>query len=153
MAIQNQQELDFEKQLVDHKSHQELQRLNLQAGFTYVAEGTKAAFLLNGAAAIALMTFIGGQRSEWPAIELTSALATFAAGAGSAVLTLGIAYMSQSFFALMNVHRKQRSTAAEIFQIAGIFTFVGSVLLFLLGLARTGAGLSAKFSLWSVLGL
>ncbi len=50
MGIQTRRELDLEKELVDYKSRSEMQRLNLQAGFAYVTEGTKAAFLLNGAA-------------------------------------------------------------------------------------------------------
>lgn len=154
MAIQNQIELDFEKQLVDHKNHSELQRLNLQAAFTYVTEGTKAAFLLNGAAAIALMTFIGGRRiSEWPAVDMARPLATFAVGAALAVFTLGIAYLSQSFFVLMNVQRRQRSKPAEMFQLLGVASFVGSTALFVLGLFRAAAAIDGKFSALSVIGL
>jgi hypothetical protein len=136
MAIQNQQELDLEKQIVDYKTHSELQRLNLEAAFSYVAEGTKSAFLLNGAAGIGLMTFIGAQRSgNWPALVLRCPLVLFAAGAALAVLTLGIAYVSQAYFAEMNMQRQQTSSSAERLRYVGIGTFVGSVLCFVVGLA------------------
>ena len=95
MAIQSQQELDFEKQLIDHKTHSEMQRLNLTSAFTYVAEGIKAAFLLNGAAGIALMTFIGGkQPSGWPPMSFKWPLMIFSLGAALAVVTLVLAYLS-----------------------------------------------------------
>lgn len=135
MAIQSQQELDFEKQLVDHKTHSEMQRLNLTAAFTYVAEGIKAAFLLNGAAGIALMTFIGGKHpSGWPAISFRWPLMIFSLGAALAVVTLVLAYLSQAYFSEMNLRRQQRSAAAAGFRIAGLLTFGGSVLAFVVGL-------------------
>lgn len=155
MGIQSRQELDLEKELVDHKSHSEMQRLNLQAGFTYVAEGTKAAFLLNGAAAIALMTFMGSSQrpGALPILALTAPLASFATGALLAVVTLAIAYVSQSFFAGMNVRRKQRSFAAVGFAGLGMLTLAGSAYLFVTGIAKTGAAFDPTFSIWSTFGL
>lgn len=135
MGIQSRQELNLEKELIDHKSHAEMQRLNLQAGFTYVAEGTKAAFLLNGAAGIALMTFIGSQKpATWPAQSLTLPLSFFAAGAALAVATFGLAYVSQGFYAEMNFRRRTHSRAANGFRLGGVLTFAGSVVCFVAGL-------------------
>ncbi len=101
------------------------------------------------------MTFIdSAQRSsELPALALTTPLASFAAGALFAVVTLAIAYLSQSFFALMNFKGKQRSKPAEVLQGLCIVSFSGSAFLFVVGIAKTGVALNPKFTMWSALGL
>jgi hypothetical protein len=142
MAITSQEELDFEKLLVDHKSHSEMQRANIAAAFTYVVEATKAAFLLNGATAIALMTFAGAQRpGGWPALAFGAPLRLFAIGAALAVVTLGVAYISQAYFADMNAQRRQRSRPAEWSRNVALGTFTGSVATFLIGLWYAAAKL------------
>ena len=142
MGIQSQQELDFEKQLVVHKSHSEMQRLNLQAAFTYVTEGTKAAFLLNGAAGIAVMTFIGTQKpATWPAKVLTLPLTLFAIGAMLAVATFGLAYVAQGYYAEMNFHHRSESPTANRFRNLGVVSFAGAVICFVVGLLTAAARL------------
>lgn len=134
MGVQTPDELDLEKQLVDYKSHSELQRANLQAAFSFVGEGIKAAFLLNGAAGIALMTFVAAQRPTGGHSGFTLPLICFAIGAALAVVTLCFAYISQGYFAKMNVERRQRCPTAEGWRNAGLVTFGGSVVGFSGGL-------------------
>jgi NO-binding membrane sensor protein with MHYT domain len=90
---------------------------------------------LNGAAGIAVMTFIGAKApGGGSAATFMWPLVLFSFGAALAVLTLLLAYFSQSFSARMNVLRRQRSTTAEGFAIAGIATIVGSAAVFVVGL-------------------
>lgn len=135
MAIETQEQLKFEKELVDYKTHSEMQRLNVSAAFTYVTEGTKAAFLLNGAAGIAVMTFLGAQRSvTWPAVVLVWPLVLFAVGAALAVATFGLAYLAQAYYAEMNLRQRPGSLLADRFRNIAVLTFGGSVLAFVAGL-------------------
>lgn len=64
-----------------------------EQGIKFALEGIKILFLLNGAAAVSILTFIGGtsEKSPW----VVSSLIMFAAGSFMAAATMFFAYLSQ----------------------------------------------------------
>lgn len=165
MAIQTQQELDFEKQLADHEARNASsleqykascasQQISFKGVLDYAASAIRGALLLNGAGAIALMTFMGSGRStEWHATTLAPALATFAVGAIGAVLSAAASYFSQSFFLWAEASKRKRLLATGlVFQAVGVACFGASIGYFSFGLWRAAKAFNADFSLSSVLG-
>src|SRR5215213_4133179 len=79
-------------------------RFNLEKAIDYSVEAIKASMLLNGGAAIALMTLVGAVSGKTElAVDLNvsqvkAALAYFGKGLGVGVLTFVAAYLSQIFF-------------------------------------------------------
>lgn len=163
MAIQTGQELQFEKDIEAYKdrlerdrnaaSHWEaVQLVGYKGILTFAIGATRGALILNGAGAIALMTFIGSARAtEWQSSMLAAALATFAIGALFAVLCGGASYISQSFFTAMAAQRQLSSRMGTSFQCIGLAFFVSSVFYFVLGLWRAAKVFGLDFSLWSIL--
>lgn len=154
MAIQNQQELDFEKQLEHYKATQIFHQISVKGTLDYAASAIRGALLLNGAGAIALMTFIGSHLStEWQAATLSLSLATFAIGAAFAVLSAGASYFSQAFFSWAMSKAKTVSAWGLAFQGIGVLCYAASLASFSLGLWRTARAFNGDFSLSSILGL
>lgn len=106
--------------------HDELQRLNLRAGYAYALSGLWAVFLSNSAGLFMLLS----------AQLIVPALHSFSVGMVLAIGTFFCAYASQMFFASMNRWRLPRSFGGEFFRAAGIGCFVGSAYAFLEGLWR-----------------
>jgi hypothetical protein len=106
-----------------------------EQGVKYAVETIKTSLLLNGAAAIALMTFATHQGSL--SRGLIVALALFALGAVVSALTFGAAYMAQ-----LRYGNGQRSKAEDWNEYA-IWLALLSVGLFFVGIS------SAAFALWS----
>ena len=69
------------------------QNWHWERGITFALEGVKAILLINGAAAVSVLTFIGNERGGSP--WLVSALVLFACGAASAVPTMIFGYLTQ----------------------------------------------------------
>ena len=66
-----------------------------------VSEGIKALFLLNGVAAISILTFVGNQQNdsnETNQLNLVIALICFAVGAFCAPIAFMIAYLTQLYY-------------------------------------------------------
>ena len=111
-------------------------------GMKYVSEGVKAMFLLNGAATLSVLTFIGNNKVS--STQLLEAMGSFAVGAATSPLTFLFAYLSQ----LKNGNagsRKQTALDARKFHYAAYVFFALGLLLFLAGTGFAIAGLmSAK---------
>lgn len=71
----------------------EQQNWHWEKGIAFALESVKAILLLNGAAAVAVLTFIGNEKSGSP--WLVAGLVLFALGAASAVPTMILAYLTQ----------------------------------------------------------
>jgi len=154
MAIQTQQELEFEKQLEHYKASQVFHQISVKGTLDYAASAIRGALLLNGAGAVALMTFMGSSRStESHAATLSLALATFSIGAVFSVLSAGASYFSQAFFTLAMSKGKQLSVAGLACQGFGVLFFALSLTYFSFGLWRAAKAFNSDFSLSSILGL
>jgi hypothetical protein len=167
MAIQNQQELDFEKQLVHYKATidsgleawkatEATHLTSFKATLDFGQSATKASFLLNGAGALALLAFMGSNRApehQHLLPVLAAALATFAAGAMAAVLCMGCAYVAQALFtmAARKGYRSRWFWAGTFFQGLGLAVGIVSVWVFFAGLQRSAGAFAPGFSIWSVL--
>jgi ABC-type nickel/cobalt efflux system permease component RcnA len=82
---------------------------HLEQGIKFAIEGIKALTIINGAAAIALMTFGTAQRSFSPA---TIQVLVFAVGAGISVAVFVLAYKTQLEYGnaeLNNAEEKRRA--------------------------------------------
>ncbi len=62
-------------------------------GMKFVSEGIKLLFVLNGAATISILTFIGNTKAS--SFQLIYAMGCFALGAASGPIAFGFAYLTQ----------------------------------------------------------
>ena len=98
------------------------QRYNIDQAIRYSIEAVKSVLLLNGAAAIALLAFMGANAGkEDPLVEVSIelfklALMCFGGGASLCALTFLFAYIAQLFFA--GIHSSE-CLASQSIQIAG----------------------------------
>jgi hypothetical protein len=114
-------------------------------GIKFALEGVKLLFVLNGAASVSILTFIGNARNG-PRF-LVGGLVAFALGAASTIPAMIFAYLTQLHYgnaslgdtAGLNIWK----TAVKLHHWAYVFMALG-LLCFL-----TGVGLAA-FGLWSV---
>ena len=79
--------------LVERSAMEEEGKWHWAEGMKYAVEAIKAQFILNGAAAVSMLTFIGNAKMQ--SISLISAMFCFALGASVAVFTQWMAYLTQ----------------------------------------------------------
>ena len=111
-------------------------------GMKYVAEGIKGVFLLNGASAVSILTFMGNTKiaSE----HLILGLLSFAIGALSGPVAFCLAYLTQLQYG--NQQRKNGSwSTGSRYHKATFVTVAIGMLLFIVGIAF------ASFGFWSAL--
>jgi hypothetical protein len=165
MAIQNQQELNYEMALVDHKANRDgaleqyktteaIHLTSFKSTLDFGTHATRGMLVLNGASAIALLAFLGSSRAtDWHIGMLALALGTFAAGAFFSVLGMALTYLGQSFFTLATRRRRDHSPTGYCFQGVAIVVWLAAAGFFILGLLRSARVFSADFGLSAVLGL
>jgi hypothetical protein len=117
-------------------------------------------FLVNGAAIIALLTFLGTGRSSTNSVMMRVAFQDFGIGLVLSLLAMGVAYIAQQMFSMSEYDRANAVHTAVIrneperpsggqyapglvFQIAAFCLAAGSLLFFILG---SFASLEALFS-------
>lgn len=108
-------------------------------GMKYALEGTKLLFILNGGAAISVLTFIGNTKAGSRALIV--AMILFALGAFSAVLTMVFAYLAQLHYGNAAQGPGQNLDRASEFHCCAYVTVIGSGLLFLGGIVAAACGL------------
>jgi hypothetical protein len=113
------------------------QRYNIDRAIAYSIEAIKASLLINGAAAIALMAFLGAvaapnSRISIDVHEIKYALITFGTGVAVCPVTFLFAYLAQLFFAGY-VASDSYLWPAETFRWAALLGFVVSISLFCVG--------------------
>lgn len=114
-----------------------------ERGITFALEGVKSILVLNGAASVSLLTFLGHQenRSGW----LIAALISFSVGAASAAPTMIFAYLTQLHYGnaidtdATNV--EVWSTATKLHYVAYGFMALG-IICFLAGMVLGACGLT-----------
>jgi hypothetical protein len=128
---------DRSRELEDYKAIEARHQISFKATLDFGTMACRSALLINGAGAIALMTFIGHQ-GEMIA-PLSRALACFALGSGLAVLAMAATYLAQAFFTPNGVNGSPLQRTGYVFQGLAILSFIGSAVLFFRGLivART----------------
>lgn len=100
----------------------------------------KSLILVNGAAAIALLTFVGhlwagdpnGLAAPRLAHELKCSFILFGAGVGTGVLCAGLSYLAQAFF-VERIPHNGRNWCGEIFRALAVLSAVASFGAFLWG--------------------
>jgi hypothetical protein len=126
---------------VSDEEKRELASRGWAEGNKYAIEGGRSLFLLNGAAAAGLLTFIGSHPPS--SFQIFRAIYMFAAGSLFAAVFFVAAYMAQLTYgnALIkadeNLHREGLRWQFSAFVLAAI-----SLVLFLLGVYTAGHGLS-----------
>jgi ABC-type transport system involved in cytochrome bd biosynthesis fused ATPase/permease subunit len=176
MPIHSPQELQFEQQLEDYKHGLASQReaaqgnheaqleqyktreaihlVSFKATLEFGTYASRAMLLLPGAAAIALLAYLGSNNAtKEQATLLAPCLATFAVAAFFAVLGMGFTYLAQVFFTYATRQRRNHSPTGYTFQVVAIVAWLLAAGLFVFGLWRTARVFSGDFNLWSVLGL
>lgn len=111
-------------------------------GMKYAAECIKALFLLNGAATISILTFIGNTKTKPE--YLVIAMALFALGAATGPLAMGLAYLTQLSYGNSAISPdnsgEQRSAAVkrhhQVYWVVGI-----GVALFVFGVGFASIGM------------
>ena len=113
-------------------------------GMKYVSEGLKGLFLLNGAATISILTFIGNTKAN--STQLVIAMLSFALGAATSPLAFLFAYLTQLNYGKAASMEISNVTATRYHYITYFFVALG-LLLFLHGVFFAALGLgSFQFS-------
>lgn len=114
-------------------------------GIKYAVEAVKTLFILNGAAAVATLTFIGNAKLQ--SIWLILAMTCFAAGASAAFFTQLSAHLTQLEYGNASQspasdidHQKKWATAQRWQKVTYIFAGIG-LFLFWLGVGFAAWGL------------
>lgn len=102
----------------------------------YARQGINAAFLLNGGAAVALLSQAAALRDQGLAGAISCGLLTWAAGTAIAALTWVLAFLSSRF-----VDKSERETEAkerhirtsDRYMTAGLVSVIASIALFAIG--------------------
>ena len=120
---------------------------NTEATYRYGELSVRSLLILNGGAALALLTLAGSAKTGLVSInagDLAGLVWYFGAGAGLSVLTSGLAYLSQSFYAQHNepMTEDEEALAAvnwiwrrlgHAFRIAAMVAWLSSLGLFSFG--------------------
>jgi hypothetical protein len=132
-------------QLAEYQAAEVRYITSLRATLEFGSAACKSALFLNGAAAIALLSFVGSQRNSAGLFihgYLLTSLVSFAAGAVFAAVTQGLSYVSQAFYTRDFEFRKA-SPIGKMHYAALLFA-VFSALAFLCGLGFAHGALSAS---------
>ncbi len=139
LGLQNgKNHLDHERlELEKAKLADEKYRFEAQAARTYAGQVVQALLLLNGAAALAMLTFIGNFSKDANLrsvlLGLSNPLAFFADGAALAVLTAIFAYLSQVSWA------DGSSLWGATLRLFAMVLALGSLLMFVGGISEASA--------------
>jgi hypothetical protein len=129
----DQERLDLEKARLAEEKY----RFEAQAARTYAGQVVQALLLLNGAAALAMLTFIGNVSKDTNLksllLGLSNPLSCFADGAALAVLSAIFAYLSQASWA------DGSSLWGNTLRLFAIVLALGSLLLFVGGISQANA--------------
>lgn len=107
-------------------------------GMKYVVEGIKALFILNGAATVSILTFVGNTKSK--SELLVYAMICFAVGAATGPIAFWLSYLTQLSYG--NETRIDGAWASAKKYHFGAYAAVGlGLLLFLLGITLASCGL------------
>jgi hypothetical protein len=113
--------------------NQEDARWHWGEGTKYGLEAIKALLIINGAAAVSILTFIGNTKAH--EVLLILALVSFAFGVVTGVATHICAYLTQLVYGNLSTGRgNPYHFFTYCFALAGIFFFVAGVLLAAVGL-------------------
>jgi hypothetical protein len=111
----------------------------------YAVEAIKAQFILNGAAAVSTLTFIGNAKIQ--SVSLIYAMVCFAIGALMAAFTQWAAYLTQLHYGNAFQHppsdavRQDKWAVAVRWHYAAYFCALLGLLLFLAGICCAAVGL------------
>jgi hypothetical protein len=114
-------------------------------GMKYALEGIKTLFILNGAAALAMLTFIGNTKTQ--SGPLVAAMVFFAVGAFMGAPTLWCAYLTQLNYGNACMHIASDPSHATTWEVAVTWqnwTYIfaaGGLILFLGGVVTAACGL------------
>ena len=113
-------------------------------GMKFALEGVKLLFILNGAASVSILTFIGNMRAG--SLQLVWAMLCFALGAGSTVPAMIFAYLTQLQYGNASQNQAEgmllwreagkRHYAAYAFMLLGLLCFVVGAILAAIGLVH-----------------
>ena len=123
------------------------QRYNIDQAIKYSIEAVKSVLLMNGAAAIALLAFMGANAGkEDPLVEVSIeifklALMCFGGGASLCALTFLFAYIAQLFFAGIN-SSETHVWPANLFRLLALICFVSAIVMFGVGVYVAAEALS-----------
>jgi hypothetical protein len=118
---------------------EEFRLFNLGKAIDFALEGLRSAILINGAAAIALLTFASGNKTTIAA-SLKCSLLAFGLGVFISTIAMLLAYIAQLMFAEIDNtgHAEgKRNTAGrlgDIFQALGALCFLIAMVAFLIGM-------------------
>ena len=135
---QGKNHLDHERlELEKAKLADEKYRFEAQAARTYAGQVVQALLLLNGAAALAMLTFIGNLSKDSSfrslLLGLSNPLSFFSLGAALAVLTAIFAYLSQASWA------DGSSLWGNTLRLFAMVLALGSLLMFAGGISQADA--------------
>jgi hypothetical protein len=111
----------------------EEQKWHWGEGTKYVIEGAKSVLIINGAAAVSILTFIGNTHTK--KIPLTAAMMLFSVGALFGALIFLFCYLAQ-----LQYGNDNRESAVRFHNAAYIVVTL-SVVLFVLGIVAAGWGM------------
>ena len=107
-------------------------------GMKFVSEGVKLLFVLNGAATISILTFIGNTKAS--SLQLIYAMACFALGAATGPIAFGLAYLTELNHGNASQTDGKRDTITK-FHYGAYAAVAFGIIAFLLGIIFAGCGL------------
>ena len=118
---------------------EEEKKFHWSEGMKYVAEAVKALLLINGAAAVSVLTFLGTSKAS--STPLVIAMLCFALGAVASPVTFSLAYLTQLNYG--NDKTGSSWLVGVVFHKVAYVPFVAGILLFLIGISFAACGLGS----------
>ena len=131
---------------MENEAMSETAKWHWAEGMKYALEGMKTLFILNGAAAVSILTFIGNVKSK--SEFLIFAMLAFALGAASVIFTMLLAYLTQLHYGNAN-HSISSNDLASTWNTGvryhyGVYVFMAlGAVFFILGAVLAAIGLTA----------
>ena len=97
-------------------------KFHLSEGMNFALEGMKTLFILNGASAISVLTFVGNTKSK--SAYLIMSMSSFGLGALFAAISMAMAYITQLQYGGETTIAKGVHVSTYVIVVAGIIAFI-----------------------------
>jgi hypothetical protein len=133
------------KNIEMHKHINEYKRINVRGVIDFALSALRSIIIVNGAAVIALLTFIGNKKPDNSIVSsaFSYPIRAFAVGVGLGLVATGLAYLSQLRLTYTKPSNKRgEATSALILRLLAIITAILGVVAFFCGTWKASAAFS-----------
>lgn len=139
--------LEYEPKRLKYEATAKLAQVSAEATIKYSEMAIRSLLILNGGAALAVLTFAGNSSKAGGSMTLSQSVLFFGSGAALSVLTAGLSYIAQSFFSWSfsqsDPVKGWRSFCGRVAQGAAVVAALASLVVFVLGMREASGKISA----------